>query len=106
MKVLAGFLKPSAGKVASLSSPIGRTDLGLPMSPQSRLLKPIDEAAMEEGYDSEGLRAPWEEADELDFEGPELNEISLPFGPSPSSPGVGALENVAEKIVQSRMLIK
>ena len=52
--------EPSTGMVAALSSPIGAIDLGLPRTPESRVIKPVDEAAIDEGYDSEGLRAPWE----------------------------------------------
>ena len=89
--------EPSAGNMPALSSPIRTTDLGLPRTPESRMIKPIDEAAIDEGYDSEGLRAPWEEAEALDFNGPELDEAPLPVGLPPSSPVVGAAQNVAEK---------
>ena len=50
--------EPSAGVMATLSSPTGATNIGLPRTPKSRVVKPLDEAAMEEGYDPEGLQAP------------------------------------------------
>ena len=83
--------------VAALSSPIGATDLGLPRTPESLVIKPVDEAAIDEGYDSEGLRAPWEEAEVLDLDGPELDEAPLPVGLPPLPPVVGTPQNVAEK---------
>ena len=90
--------EPSLGEMPSLSSPIGAKDLGLPVTPESRVLKPLDEGAMEEGYDSEGLRGPWEEGEVVDFDGPELQESPLPTGASPFLPVVPPQEFSVEKI--------
>ena len=88
----------SFGGVASLSSPIGAKDIGLPKSPQRRVIKPIDETAIDKGYDSDGLRPPWEDGEELNFDGPDVQEEPLPFGSPPSSPRVTSPQNVAEKM--------
>ena len=54
--------QPSSGGVASLKSPLQPKDIGVPISPEGRVLKPIDEDAIDQGYDSDGLRAPLEES--------------------------------------------
>ena len=89
--------QPSSGGVASLKSPLQPKDIGVPMSPEGRVLKPIDEDAIDQGYDSDGLRAPWEEGVDEIFDGPEEEEMPLPFGPEASSPVEPIAENVAEK---------
>ena len=61
----------------SLSSPIGAKDIGVPKTPPQRKITPVNDDLLEEGYDSDGLRPPWEEAEELDFDGPEVNEEPL-----------------------------
>lgn len=68
------------------------------MTPEGRLIKPIDETAIDQGYDSDGLRAPWEGSEELSLDGPELEESPLPFGSSASLPREPSPENVAEKV--------
>jgi hypothetical protein len=45
------------------------------MTPEGRLIKPIDETAIDQGYDSDGLRAPWEGSEELSLDGPELEDL-------------------------------
>jgi hypothetical protein len=74
---------PSIGARVSLPLPLRAKDLGVPLSPEGRLLKLIDEKAIDEGYDSDRLCAPWEDTDQLDAEGLEQEEASLPLG-SPS----------------------
>ncbi len=90
---------PSIGAHASLSSPLRAKDHRVPSTPEGRLLKPIDEKAIDEGYDSDRLRAPWEETDPLDAEGPEQEEASLPFGSSSLVSLETPAENDAEKIL-------
>jgi hypothetical protein len=82
----------------SLSSQLGPQDIGIPTTPEQRDVKPIDEAAFDQGYDSEGLQAPWEEAEELDFDGPEFDEDPLPFGVSPVSSTEPNCQNITEDI--------
>ena len=74
-------------------------DLGIPTTPEGRALKPIDEAAINEGYDSDGLRAPWEEDNKVTFDDPEKEEAPLPFGPSPFPPVEPLPQFVAPKSI-------
>ena len=95
----------SSGAKTTLTSPICAADTGVPKTPPQRLITTVDEALIEQGYDSDGRRAPWEEAEHLDFDGPELDEEPLRFGPPPVSPvepiqeNVENVKNVAEKLV-------
>ena len=75
--------QPSSAGNPSYCSPLKPNDLGIPTTPEGRVLKPIDEAAIDEGYDSDGLRAPWEDDNKVIFDAPEEEEAPLPFGPSP-----------------------
>ena len=75
----------SASGLASFSSPIGAKDIGVPRTPEVRVVRPTDESAIDQGYDSDGLRAPWEGSKELNFDGPEVEEQPLPCGPPSSS---------------------
>ena len=43
---------------ASLSSPLGAKDMGIPKTPPQRVIAPVNEDLIEQGYDSEGLRPP------------------------------------------------
>ena len=70
--------------------------MGIPKTPPQRVIAPVNEDLIEQGYDSEGLRPPWEEAEELDFDGPELNEEPLP---PPVSPPVPDRQNFAQNLV-------
>ena len=62
-----------------------------------RVIRQTDEAANDDGYDSQGLRAPWEGCQELDFDGTEAMEEPLPVGPPPSLPPLPSPENFAQK---------
>ena len=86
----------SAGANPSFSSPLRATDIGVPRTPEVRVIRQTDEAANDDGYDSEGLRAPWEGCQELDFDGAEAMEESLPVGPPPSLPPLPSPENFAQ----------
>jgi hypothetical protein len=90
---------PSIGANASLPLPLRAKDLGVPSTPKGRLLKLIDEKANDEGYDSDGLCAPWEDTDPLDAKGPEQEEASLSFGSSSLVPAETPVENDVEKIL-------
>ena len=92
----------SVGGLASLSSPIGAKDIGLPKSPQRRVIEPVDENAIDKGYDSDGLRAPWEDGEDLNFDGPDAQEEPLPFGSPPSSAGELSPQIDAEKFAPWR----
>jgi hypothetical protein len=88
----------SGGERVSLSSQLGPQDIGIPTTPEQHAVRPIDEAASDQGYDSEGLQAPWEEAKELDFDGLELDENPLPFTASPVSSTGPNCQNITEDI--------
>jgi hypothetical protein len=88
----------SRGERVSLSSQLGPQDIGTPTTPEQRAVRPINEAAFYQGYDSEGLQAPWEEAKELDFDGLELDEDLLPFAVSPVSSTGPNFQNITEDI--------
>ena len=73
-------------------------DVGQPKTPEGRLVEPINEEAIDNGYDSDGLQAPWvgnqlQSPDQIEAE-----EEALPFGSPPSLPAEAPLENFAEKI--------
>ena len=87
----------SGGGKVSLSSPLHAKDIGVPKTPEQRVMKPVDEAAFAKGYDSDGNRTPWEETNELDFDGPELDEDPIPFGQPPVSSPEPDRQNDAEK---------
>ena len=76
----------STGVIPLVSSPITGEDIGVLRTPEVRVVAPIDNEAIEEGYDSDGLRAPWEGVDEVDGDGSDLQEESLPIGAPPLSP--------------------
>ena len=88
----------SVGGLASLYLPIGAKDIGLPKSPQRRMIEPVDENAIDKGYDANGLRAFWEDGEELKFDGPDVQEEPLPFGSPPSSPREPSPQIDAEKM--------
>ena len=48
------------------------------MTPDGRLIKPIDEEGIDQGYDSDGGHAPWQDVEDVDPNAPELDEDSLP----------------------------
>ena len=87
----------SSGARGSFSSPLRAADIGVPRTPEIRVIKHTNEEANENGYDSDGLRAPWEEGIELDFDGPEVQEAPLPIEPPPVLPEVHLPKIIAEK---------
>ena len=89
----------SVAETATFSSPLKASDIGVPESPAQRVVLPVNEDAYEEGYDSDCLRPPWEEADGLDFDVRQAEEAPLPSGSPPVIPEVNQDENVAEKII-------
>ena len=89
--------QPSGGGRASLSSPLGAKDIGIPKTPPQRHISSVDEALFDLGYDSDGLRPPWHDTEALDFDGPDLREEPLRFGPAPVLPPEPDRQNVAEK---------
>ena len=94
---LSEVSQPSSSGAVTLKSPFKANDLGIPMTPEGRAVKAIDESAIDAGYDSNGLRGPWEGANSDNFEGSEEEELPLPFGPGPSLPVEPLAKNVAEK---------
>ena len=63
-----------SGAKTTLSLPLCAANIGIPKTPPQCLITPVDEALIEQGYDSDGRRPPWEEAEGLDFDGPELDK--------------------------------
>ena len=61
------------------------------------MIKPIDEDVIDQGYDSDGLRAPWEMNEKEDLDGPLEEEDPLPFGIAPLPPVVPIAESFAQK---------
>ena len=81
----------------SLSSPLKASDIGVPRTPEIRVIRSTDEEANDNGYDSDGLRAPWEESLPLDFDGSEAAEEHLPVAPPPVMAAEPSPEFDAEK---------
>jgi hypothetical protein len=48
----------SGGGICTFPSPLRASDIGVPKSPEMRVITTTDETANDEGYDSDGLRAP------------------------------------------------
>ena len=72
------LFQPSTSATGSLKSPISKNDIGVPTTPEGRVIKPIDEDVIDQGYDSDGLRAPWEVNEKEDLDGPLEEEDPLP----------------------------
>ena len=89
---------PSAAAPSSVASPIKPNNLGIPASPELRVLRPINESAIDDGYDSDGLRAPWEDTEAVELDGPDQEEDPLPFGSAPLAGVEGPSDFFAEKI--------
>ena len=90
---------PSSTGKTSFSSPLKASDLGLPLTPEHRQSLDLDDAALEEGYDSDGLCPP-----QLGPQVPLVDERQadkepLPFGPPAVSVEVPVGETVAGKIL-------
>jgi hypothetical protein len=90
--------QPSVAGIATFSSPLKATDIGVPESPAQRVVLPVNEDAYEEGYDSDCLRAPWEEGGGVEFELRQAEEEPLPSAPPPITPEVHQDKNDAEKL--------
>ena len=99
MDNISQLSQASSGAKTTLTLPICAADTGVPKTPPQRLITTVDEALIEQGYDSDGRRAPWEEAEHLDFDGPELDEEPLRFGPPPVSPVEPIQENATKNFV-------
>jgi hypothetical protein len=57
---------------------LGSEDIGLPLSPGRCVLSDNHEDLYDTGYDSEGQRAPWLEANSIENEAKEVQEATLP----------------------------
>ena len=91
--------QPSLGTAGAFTSPHQPIVNGQSMTPEGRLIKPIDEEAIDQGYDSDGGHAPWQDTEEVDPNAAELEEDSLPVGIQPSLAVASSAENVAEKML-------
>jgi len=74
----------SLGAVGVLTSPTQPIVTGQPRTPEGRLIKAIDEEGIDQGYDSDGGHAPWQDVEDVDPNAPELDEDSLPVNIRPS----------------------
>ena len=88
---------PSSAGKSSFSSPLKASDLGMPMTPEHRRILDLDDDALEEGYDSDGLCPPSVGCNVPIIDEHQADEEPLPFGPPPVSPEGPSEENVAEK---------
>ena len=91
--------RPSVGGETSFSSPLQATVTGVPSTPEGRVIVAINEDAIDQGYDSDGNHAPWQDVKKEFIDGVEMEEASLPFGPEPSLPVEPTPEIVVQKIV-------
>ena len=82
-----------------MTAPLTTNDIGLPVKPEGSVVVPIDEELIDDGYDSDGLRAPWEGLEENSFDGLEEEETPLPISPEMIPTEMPIAENVAEKIL-------
>ena len=98
---VSNLSQPSLSRQGSSLSPLRANDIGVPTTPEGRVIKPLDKAAIDYGYDSEGQRAPWEGIPEEVFDGPEEEETPLPCGPEVIPPSEPITENVPEKTISA-----
>ena len=70
----------------TFNSPLSSQDIGVPKTPEQRMITPINEDAFDEGYASEGLRSPWKEGNIAEFDQGEAEVASLPLGLSQNIP--------------------
>ena len=97
---------PSSSAIPTLRSPLKAKDVGVPTTPEGRQIIVINEDEIEQGYDSDGLRAPWEDNEDLIFDGPEENESPLPFGPEPPlPPALCSLDDLGDWFLSPRRLL-
>ena len=83
---ISQLFQPSGGGRASLSSPLGAKDIGIPKTPPQRQISSVDKTLFDIGYYLDGLRTPWHGTKASDFDGPDLREEPPRFGPAPVSP--------------------
>ena len=103
---ISNLTSPPDRQCTTFQSPIRSPDVGQPKTPEGRLVEPINEEAIDNGYDSDGLQAPWvgnqlQSPDQIEAE-----EEALPFGSPPSLPAEAPLENFAQKILSSESIDK
>jgi hypothetical protein len=91
--------QPSLGAADAFTSPPQPIVTGQSTTPESRLIIPIDEEAIDQGYDSDGGHAPWQDVEEVDPNAAELEENPLPVGIQPSLAVASSPENVTEKML-------
>jgi len=88
------------GAVGVLTSPpLQPIVTGQPMTPEGRLIKPIEEEGIGQGYDSDGGHAPWQDVEDVDPNAPELDENFLPVGIPPSLADGSVPLNPVERIL-------
>jgi hypothetical protein len=90
---------PSIAAASSLASPLKPNDLGVPTSPEGRVLIPINEIAIDDGYNLNSLCTPWEGIEPIELDGPDQEEDPLPFGSAPLAAVETPAEFDTEKIV-------
>ena len=86
------------GGLASLSSPLRATDIGIPKTQEQRVIVSVDTEFTDQGYDSDGFRPPWEESVEANLVVTGLEEEPLPCDPPPVSSVTPVEENVAQNL--------
>mmetsp|Transcript_43733 Transcript_43733/g.64213 ORF Transcript_43733/g.64213 Transcript_43733/m.64213 type:complete len:196 (-) Transcript_43733:2088-2675(-) len=86
------------GGLASLSSPIRAADIGIPKMLEQHVVVSMDTELTDQGYDSNGLRPPWEESEVANFVVTEVEEDSLPCAPQPVSSVTPVAENVMQNL--------
>ena len=77
---------PSIDKGTSIPSPLKASDIGVPGTPEQRTFSKMTEQDFQMGYDSDGLRGPWEESKGVMFDALTIEEDPLPCGAPPVVP--------------------
>ena len=97
VQALSQVSGPSSTGKTSFSSPLKASDLGMLMTPEHRKILDLDDAALEEGYDSEGSRPPCLGSSIPIIDERQADEEPLPFGPPPVSLEGPPVESFAQK---------
>ena len=97
---------PSSSAVPTLTSPLKASDTGVPTTPEGRVIQAINEDQIDQGYDSDGQRPPWEGCEGVIFDGPEEEEEPLPLEAEPSLPEGGIAESFAENTITIEEVLK
>ena len=90
-------------------SPIGPADQGIPKTPERRVINSISEELFEEGYDSDGQRAPWEGIVEEDYDGEdavgetERTESTIEPAPLATHPSPNPTNLTVAAVMQMKM---